>query len=156
MRTIKFRGRKGLRGWYYGSLVQKSYINSDDEYRVVSYIIDDLPIAIVPEGHVFESEVVDSSTVGQFTGFKDANGVEIYDGDIFQVNGGPYHLIKWLDELGGFGTCNLCSMRQLKDWPDHCLFGIPSQGWWRDFNREIIVVGNIHDNPDFLEKFKER
>ena len=78
-----------------------------------------------------------------------------YGSIIFQVNGGPYHLIKWLDELGGFGTCNLCSMRQLANWPDNCLFGIPSQGWWRDFNREIIVVGNIHDNPDFLEKFKE-
>jgi len=143
MRTIKFRAKTTHGYWGYGSLL----IWPDGKAMLYD--------TLLPDGSM-GGVVVDPDTVGQFTGFYDKDEREIYDGDVFQVNGGPYHLIKWLDELGGFGTCNLVSIRMLKDWPDRCLFGIPGSGWWHDFGREIVVVGNIHDNPDFLDKFKEK
>lgn len=148
MRTIKFRGKcSHSDAWVYGCFVDYG----EDEIPEICGID---PYA---EGDPYWRDVeIDRSTVGQFTGFKDKDGREIYDGDIIQVNGAPYHLIKWLDELGGFGLCNLVSIRMLKDWPDRCLFGIPGSGWWHDFGREIVVVGNIHDNPDYLDKFKEK
>ena len=98
---------------------------------------------------------VNPKTVCRNTGITDSNGKDIYDGDIIQVNGKPYHQIKWLDEIGGFGLCNLVTKRNLSRWPDRCLFGIPAQDWWNEFSREIVVVGNVFDNPDYLEKFVE-
>lgn len=71
MREIKFRGlRKDGKGWFYGDLVRTTRV-SDGIRSDHSLIGIDMDFhEVIPE------------TVGQYTGLKDKNGKEIYEGDI--------------------------------------------------------------------------
>lgn len=83
---------------------------------------------------------VDLETVGQYTGLTDKNGKKAFEGDIFatKCNKG---VIVFDDYYGTFGF----------------------QIWWRGFpddyatfrefgKPEFEIIGNIHDNPELLEK----
>ena len=70
--------------------------------------------------------------VMQFTGLKDANGICIYEGDILQDE--EYYLSKvyWDEE-------------------DH-MWACTDVGGLCDICASIEVIGNIHQNPELLEK----
>ena len=80
---------------------------------------------------------------GQFTGLKDKNGKEIYEGDILRIKNS-------LIELEGeviFDTIDLAF--EVYDKENDC----KEMLWYT--NKEFEVIGNIYDNPDLLEKGKE-
>lgn len=122
MREIKFRGRrKNSSEWVYGAFLAIP--------KLCSYIYD-----VQPDGQATRY-LVDEDTVGQYTGLKDFDGKEIYEGDVIKL-GNEVYTVSW-------AKYSACWFVDLKNFGPS-LFTQYHAG-------KSIVVGNIHDNPNLLE-----
>ena len=89
--------------------------------------------------HIFLNREQSGGVIEQYTGLKDNNGVEIYEGDILTLNG------EW-EEIER-GDCKVITFRDGcfrvgDDYEDEA--GIYLSDW--------RVIGNIHENPELLEE----
>lgn len=89
---------------------------------------------------------VDPATVGQYTGLKDKNGKEIYEGDVIRS---PLSEDKTRPHRIFYYTGNAAFMGALVDRKELCYLRL-DQDWIYKFGKEVI--GNIHDNPELIEK----
>lgn len=138
MREIKFRAKDRVGVWVYGDL------------RLTSR-----------EPHIwtdpYTSHIINTETIGQYTGLKDKNGKEIYEGDILRGDEYPFNCdgvdnyfaeIVWADNVCGF-------YRITHKKPNSTVRGI-SNGNWEQLDEDDIksfeVIGNICDNPDLVEQ----
>ncbi len=128
MREIKFRGKRIDNGeWVYG------YYFIEERDIEDGIIWRDIPQIQQRYGDHFQYFDVDPATIGQYTGRKDKNDTEIYEGDIVWCRAGEH----------AWGT-----------WEYEKLFTV-EYGWTQEMwdmmqAHEIEVIGNIHDNPELL------
>lgn len=158
-REIKFRGKRVDNGeWVYGF------------YRQCTIYKNGV------------SEFVDESTVGQYTGLKDKNGTEIYEGDIVRVLDWGYFIKETGEEvelnirtdmyyrdvydddpsitkdmvewkLGTTVRLDVVTLDRLpRFWLRDEVFGYEGEDLISP--EETIVIGNIHDNPELLKEVK--
>ena len=136
-REMKFRGKtiESSIGWIYGDLIQSPGIIP---------VIQRFEKTIEIKGEKcqqFSQDKVHPQTVGQFTGIKDGNGTEIFEGDIIEVTlrhnntiVSTYNAIVDQKE-GAFG---------FKNKQGFCPF-------YGQIHENYKVIGNIHDNPELME-----
>lgn len=136
MREIKFRGKRvSYKSWYYGSV-----ITCDDGKAVI----------VNSARHTWAHSYVEviPKTIGQFTGWHDSNGNEIYEGDIIDVHipcnaiGEEEHrtrIVAWNSKMSCF---------QFQDKNGNCI----SDSVGAKYNViHYSVIGNIHDNEELLQ-----
>ena len=125
MREIKFRAWDGTR-FLNKTFFDRNWYNSDN--KCVK--------ALVPEDQHYLK-------IMQYTGLKDKNGKEIYEGDIVNwflhtLKRKYVSVIEWDDDLASFCLKN-------KDWTEFDFIKVFSS---------LEVIGNIYENPELLEVLK--
>src|SRR5690554_1942373 len=125
-------------GWVYGQLARNAYgmawiighiVEWDEDYIYPGYWIP-----------------VDLETVGQYTGLKDKNGVEIYEGDICKYRYGRWTYIGKV--VFNTHAC-IFEMRRTEVVGYHGERAIKTQ--LLNHIDKVEVIGNIHDNLELLE-----
>jgi uncharacterized phage protein (TIGR01671 family) len=127
-REILFRGKRTDNGEW----VEGFYSCVLDTHYIITGRFDSLTNGIINS----EAYKVDPSTVGQFTGLTDRNGVKIFEGDIVRHEDAVSYIV-WN--------------------PDNLRFEFAYKGNFRESIRAKLVtvwgiedLGNIYDNPELL------
>ena len=82
----------------------------------------------------------------QYTGLKDCEGKEIYEGDVLGHAGGYNWEVYFKQEICAF---KYKAFTKYGKWLDYPLSDFNMQMNTR--KKGMIVIGNIHDNPELLE-----
>ncbi|OIK19424.1 YopX family protein [Bacillus amyloliquefaciens] len=144
MREVKFRGM-GINGeWYCGNL-------SIIKQRIKSMGIDPGSYISNKAGVPFAYSVR-QETVGQFTGLKDKNGREVYEGDIVRNhrdNSNELLEVLWQEEVAEHASDGIYWTKEVPGFR----FKRIKRGLTTVFvaHVDLEVIGNIHQNPELLE-----
>ena len=130
-----------VRAWYkpYKQMCQVESLRFDG---------NEVYIAVLIEESFYDRRLVeaDEIVIEQFTGLKDRNGTEIYEGDICSFaskTGKHIGVVEWSDNLASFG------LRMVKNNFLYTFSELDTMGVNLD---TLEVVGNIHKDPELMEE----
>ena len=137
MREIKFRAKSGTQ-WRYGDL----YHNERGEHVIYEPKTSGQTLGGVSfDGWRIK---VEPKTVGQYTGLKDCEGREIYEGDVIRSDLLPHMRTT---------VCNGCVEYRngafYVEYIDHTYANLGDLIFYS--GTSSTVIGNIYDNPELLE-----
>jgi uncharacterized phage protein (TIGR01671 family) len=163
MREILFRGKRKDNGeWIEGCLSvsydERVFIVYDEDFTLTAdccglHLVSDRFCEVIPE------------TVGQFTGLPDKNGTKNFEGDVLLWgdktaigrNGGTKVVVEF--RSGAFGIFDGKTFNEFWHYASDKWDGQPiTDDMWGEldiaqyFRACFEVIGNIHDNPELLER----
>ena len=122
MREIKFRA------WHKEKKIMGEVLGIDILHKEIFFSNEDVDC--------YEHTDFKDIELMQYTGLKDKNNKEIYEGDIFHIGSKKIlYVVEWID-------CGLKG-RQIKN---KSWIGLD---YWKD---DIEVIGNIYENPELMEE----
>lgn len=129
MREIKFRAWVRCGKWAIDEDKQEFGMVSADAFAFeesapISELLVDIP---------------DEQYIMQYTGLKDKNGKEIYEGDILELNKGEYEEVIWKEDEACFA---------IRDVDAYITCGLLE----KDSEEYLEVIGNIYENLELLKE----
>lgn len=136
MRDIKFRIWDGAKNEWLASSSKDAL-----PYYGFALVGEVMTVQSPPVWSLDEGNVVE-----QYTGLKDKNGKDIYEGDICSFTsktGKHVGVVEWTDNLASFG------LRMVKNNFLYTFSELDTMGVNLD---TLKVIGNIHENPELMEE----
>lgn len=139
MREILFRGKcKSTGEWVYGQYVLVNPVDMPKKYRKPKAVI--FPTNADCNWfnkYFYSSREVIPETVGQYTGVIDANGNQIFEGDVIDI---PHWCVTYLTGREyGMNAGWYIQRDNFESWIE------------LECSDRHKVIGNIYDNPELLE-----
>lgn len=135
-RRIDFRGWDGNKMWY-----------PSDNFNVILEFNKISGWNLTPNRPGYKGEYLAGEsqsktpmfTLLQFTGLKDKNGKDIYEGDVLDCQDRIVQVV-WHEQAGQWDS------KFIRYQFDLCSSGIQNLDW----KYRAVVIGNIHENPELI------
>lgn len=145
-REIKFRGqRTDTKNWVYGYYFKTPLTdeNSGTDSSAGWFFLTGETRHCISHEHGVAFTII-PETVGEFTGLKDKNGKEIYEGDILNIKQSNGDIEKGIVTFRNSQFC-------IKSGNDFfCFVWAGIENVWDKNKDGYEIIGNIYENPELL------